>query len=254
MNLNNTCPPGKICINNFNLLTIIVLVLFGLYIFNKENNKKFFDKLQDIEEENRRIREETRNSRNSDHNKEREDIYVNRDRVALRDPLYPPMKRNYNIDSPMQRLRDLDGSGRHMMPRDADAHISEKPNVLANGVPINVETRGPSGDFQQIGMLSKKAVTDSSGTNTPGNNSETVILPLFGKPTYRGSNNWLYYAASDKFNQVKIPINKNSKDCTDDQGCQEINDGETINIPSYNGDFDVKIYKFDKPRYIPYVN
>ena len=251
MNLNNTCPPGKICINNFNLLTIIVLVLFGLYIFNKENNKKFFDKLQAIEEENRRIRDETKKPRTHEESRESRDIYVNRDRVALRDPLYPPMKRNYHIDSPMQRLRDLHGSERGMMAR--DAHLAEKPNILAKGVPINVETRGPSEDFQQIGMLSKKAVTDTTGENKPGNNSETVILPLFGRPTYRGSSNWLYYAASDKFNQVKIPINKNNKDCTDDQGCQEINDGETINIPSYNGDFDVKIYKFDKPRYIPYI-
>ena len=77
--------------------------------------------------------------------------------------------------------------------------------------------------------------------------------PLFGKPLYRGSSNWLYYSTSDKLSSVKIPLTVGGKDCTDDQGCKEINDGDSITVPSYNCEFKVKMYKFDKPRYIPYV-
>ena len=57
---------------------------------------------------------------------------------------------------------------------------------------------------------------------------------------------------TDKYNPVKIPINYKNKDCTDDYGCEEIYDGDQVTIPSYNGNFNVKIYKFNKPRYIPF--
>ena len=67
----------------------------------------------------------------------------------------------------------------------------------------------------------------------------------------QGSNK--FYTETDKLNPVKIPVNVNSRDCTDEYGCDELYDGSTVDIPSYNGSFNVKIYKFNKPRYIPYV-
>ena len=119
------------------------------------------------------------------------------------------------------------------------------------GVPINIETRESGGDFQQIGILSKKTITNEG--EVPGNNTDTVILPLYGKPLYRGARNWLYYTETDKVNSVKIPLVINNRDCTDDRGCDELNDGDSITITSLNGDFDVKLYKFNKPRYIPFI-
>ena len=116
-------------------------------------------------------------------------------------------------------------------------------------VPINIETRGSGGDFQQVGILSKTNI--SSDDSTPGNNTDTNVLPLYGKPIYRGASKWLYYTETDKYNPIKIPITVNNRDCTDDQGCEELSDGSQVEIPSYNGVFSVKIYKFNKPRYIP---
>jgi hypothetical protein len=139
---------------------------------------------------------------------------VERDYRALADPLYPPLKRN------------------------------------PPGLPINIETRESGGDYQQVGMLSK--TTNINGDlASPGSNTDSNVMPLFGKPTYKGSSNWLYYTASN--GGIKIPLTINSKDCTDDRGCSEINDGDSINIDEFNGAFNAKIYKFDKPRYIPYV-
>ena len=40
--------------------------------------------------------------------------------------------------------------------------------------------------------------------STPGNNSDSNILPIFGKPLYRGSSNWLYYTSSDKNTSIKM--------------------------------------------------
>ena len=122
---------------------------------------------------------------------------------------------------------------------------------MKRGIPINIETRGSGGDFQQLGVLSKETISNEE--DSPGNNTDSVILPLYGKPTYRGSNRYLYYTETDKYNPVKVPISNKDRDCTDDQGCDEIYDGDQVTIPSYNGVFNVKIYKFNKPRYIPYI-
>jgi hypothetical protein len=119
------------------------------------------------------------------------------------------------------------------------------------GIPINIPSRGPFQSYQQIGMLYKENV-ENPGV-IPGNNNETNILPLFGRPTYPGSNRWNYYTSSDKFQSVKLPISMDGRKCTDDLGCNELRDGDMVVIPSYNGRFKVEIYDFDKPRYIPYV-
>lgn len=206
--MNNTCPNGYICINHFQAIIIIVIVLGIMYAINNESYKKIFAnshklalKETELKETNNELAQlkETNNYRQHNEN-------------VVSDPLYPPLKR---------------------------------------GIPINIETRESGGDYQQLGILSKGAINDDN--ETPGNNTDSVILPLYGKPTYRGSNKWLYYTETDKLHPVKIPVNFGGKDCTDDYGCDEIYDGTSVTIPSYNGDFTAKIYKLNKPRYIPFV-
>tara|TARA_Y100000590_G_scaffold343714_2_gene392797 strand:+ start:1663 stop:2277 length:615 start_codon:yes stop_codon:yes gene_type:complete len=118
------------------------------------------------------------------------------------------------------------------------------------GLPINVRTRGEV-EYQQLGILNKQGI-ENSGQQV-GNSSDTVILPLFGRQTYIGSNKYNYYTSTDSNNNIKIPININNINCTDDRGCDMINDGELINLPEFNGIFKCTLYNFDKPRYIPYI-
>ena len=242
----NQCPRGFICINNFNVLSIILVVLGSLYFINRENNRKLYDRINEIKNDNKNLKndiEENKNNKQNTSNNLDYDIY-DRDMKAIQDPLYPPLKRNFHIDSKYQ-LRH-----RHGVTHSHSIEHSN-PNLGHIGIPINIETRGPSEDYQQVGMLYKEAVNNDD--SKPGNNNDSSILPLFGKPLYRGSSNWLYYSTSDKLSSVKIPLSYENKDCTDDQGCRELNDGDSITVPSYNGIFKVKMYKFDKPRYIPYV-
>lgn len=110
------------------------------------------------------------------------------------------------------------------------------------GVPINIPTRGESSHFQQVGALTSKS-----------SNGEPIILPLYGKPTYPGSNKWLYYTGTDKYPSVKLPVNHKKKECQGDFGCEEIHNGDSIQVPAYGNDFSVSVYQLDKPRYIPYV-
>ena len=114
---------------------------------------------------------------------------------------------------------------------------------------INIKTRGED-KFEQIGILSKKDV--SNNTVLPGNNNKSVVIPLIGRKTYINSRRWNYYTATDKYHVVKIPIYVKNKNCLDDLGCDELYDGDIINIPEYNGDFVVKLYNINKLRYIPF--
>ena len=84
-----------------------------------------------------------------------------------------------------------------------------------------------------------------------GNNDESTILSLYGKPTYIGSRHYNYYTISKE--GVKIPLTYKNTNCTDDRGCEEIYDGEELAIPEYNGTFKTTIYKNESPRYIPYI-
>ena len=231
--MNNTCPNGYICINHFQTITIIIIVLGIMYTINNENYKKLFanshklalketelkyksneiDELKNKQIETNNYRQHNENVTSDYKNKQIEtNNYRQHNENVIFDPLYPPLKR---------------------------------------GIPINIETRESGGDYQQLGILSKGTINDDN--KTPGHNTDSVILPLYGKPTYRGSNKWLYYTETDKLHPVKIPVNYGGKDCTDDYGCEEIYDGSSVTIPSYNGDFTAKIYKLNKPRYIPYI-
>jgi len=103
---------------------------------------------------------------------------------------------------------------------------------------INVPTRGEPPPYQQVGIL-----TDS---NDPEN-----IKPLYGRQTYRGSNQWNYFTSLDSHLATKIPIEIDNNDCTDERGCKEIYKNDTLTI---NGDNEYKanIYQTHAPRYIPY--
>lgn len=127
----------------------------------------------------------------------------------------------------------------------------ERSYVNTYGIPTNIPSRGFSGGYQQVGSLSKTEVSNKD--TQPGNNNKSIILPLFGQPTYPGSNKWNYYTTTDKHAMVKMIFKVGGKDSDDRHGVNELMTGDQIQIPEYNGNFDVKVYQFDQPRYIPFV-
>ena len=127
--------------------------------------------------------------------------------------------------------------------------IFDEPRKTTDGVRVNIATRGPTPKISQIGILSKMTHTSDTG---PGSDAEAHILPLLGRRTYNRSNKWVYYTATDKYNQVRIPISHNGRDCGGEYGCDEIMNGETITIPELNGSFKAKIYENTSLHYIPY--
>ncbi len=224
----STCPKGMICINNSHFIGGGIIALLVFYMVNREAYYQLYQKINDVKMEttanliantqiNKSPQEETNN----------EMVFYNSDKTRVDEILEPPLSRNYYHDP----------NGIKMVPKE--------------GLPINIKTRGDGGDYQQIGILYKDSVIDEE--KAPGNNTDANVLPLFGKPVYRGASRYNYYTATDKYNQVKVPITLNNTDCTDDRGCDEINNDDVVPVPGYNANFKAQIYKFDKPRYIPYV-
>ena len=100
---------------------------------------------------------------------------------------------------------------------------------------INVATRGLPDNHQIVGIAMR--------TNT-----ETTYN-LFGRQTYPGSNQYEYYVQKgDDNTSIKLPVQT--------KGDKEIEDGQIIMIPGTDhtkGQFKVKLYNYDQPRYNPYI-
>ena len=112
-------------------------------------------------------------------------------------------------------------------------------NPPVRGVPINIRTRGSPTEYQQMGIL--------TNTSNPDD-----VRPLYGRQTYRGSNQWNYYSSLDSNLSTKIPIFKATNKCTDERGCQEINDGDNVTIGNISTtQYTFTKYSNDDYRYIP---
>lgn len=106
------------------------------------------------------------------------------------------------------------------------------PYMQTQMVPINIPTRGYPEQYQQYGILMKN---DDSGDT----------FSLFGRREYPGSRTYEYYVTSSaKYNAVKIPLSSK----------KEIYDGSEISVPGYSGQYKVKLYELDSPKYIPIVH
>lgn len=93
----------------------------------------------------------------------------------------------------------------------------------------------------QVGILYKYTIADT--TLQPGDNDDSVVLPLYGRQTYRGSNKWIYYT---KLNGAIIPIYYKNIQCNKDFGCSELYTDDIISVPALNGNFKVHINSNEK--------
>jgi hypothetical protein len=109
----------------------------------------------------------------------------------------------------------------------------------AGAVPVNIESRGPSPAYTQIGILTRGSGGD-------------LILPLMGRRLIRDK--MQYYTISNTGNMnTKLPISKNGKSCTGEYGCDEVYDGDTVFVEGYSDTFRATIYENSRFNYIPYL-
>ena len=192
----SVCPPGVFCMSNATtLLLIVVVIIIGVAIFmmyNKSNETNIFKQLNS----------------ESKYSAPREKIVV-----VEKEPVY-------NVDSvnaplPPERSYFTPPDLRGMRPIPAGI----------GAIPINVRSRGIPEQYQQIGVLT--AVGGSSTSATPNR----TILPLFGRPSVGNRDRWNYYTRTDGLNPVQVPLRFNNRACDDENGCNELFDGDSVSVP-----------------------
>ena len=224
-----SCPPNMLCINYSHSIALLILVFLLLFYL--------YTKYQHTSNQNSYLK----NNMNQKINILSKKIQNNNNNNNVINNTSPNRQPNQNelYNEIRNKLNET--------PQNDD--IFEEPRKNIDGVRVNIATRGPTPKISQIGILSKMTHSNDSG---PGSDPEAHILPLLGRKTYNRSNKWVYYTATDKYNQVRIPISHNGRDCGGEYGCDEIMDGETITIPELNGSFKAKIYENTSLHYIPY--
>ena len=108
------------------------------------------------------------------------------------------------------------------------------------GVPINVSTQGVDTTYRQVGILTRM-------------NGQEMILPLMGKPLFSNRDKWNFYTMSDKNNMIKLPITHKGKSCTNEYGCDNIYNGDTVYVEGYNDAFKATVYDNQVMKYIPFL-
>tara|TARA_B100001057_G_C22335564_1_gene751219 strand:+ start:108 stop:593 length:486 start_codon:yes stop_codon:yes gene_type:complete len=128
------------------------------------------------------------------------------------------------------------------IPYSNEKDNDEKDNVILEKkvMRVNIPSRGPVPEFTQLGYLSQAEPIDD---DLP------YVLALYGRPTYRGSNNWNYHT---EYNGVRIPMIHKGKNCGKNRGCDEIFEGDSFHIPSFNKDYTLTEYDTSL-KYIPFV-
>jgi hypothetical protein len=112
---------------------------------------------------------------------------------------------------------------------------------VSRGIPVNIETRGLSMDYSQIGILTRT-------------NGSDMILSLMGRRLISGLDKWQYYTISNSGNMnTKLPISLNGRNCSGEYGCDCINSGDLVFVEGYNDTFKATVYEASRFSYIPYI-
>lgn len=111
---------------------------------------------------------------------------------------------------------------------------------IRGGVPINIDTRAVDTNYRQMGLLKRM-------------NGPEMLLPLMGRPLFVARDKWQYYTMSDKNNAIKLPVSFKSKSCTNEYGCDEISNGDTVYVDGIDAPFQVTLYDNAVMKYIPFV-
>ena len=279
--IKDACPVGSVCLNtNLILILLVVAILILMYFLLKplhsqsnsnnnfenqnpnnlgtNNNVKKVNNVSNLSKNNM-LRQHQENNRNNNVNQRQQSLEQqiqtqqpveqqprqenNPQKIVIQvEPKLPSSPDTYLINKDHERIINP-----LVPPERRNFHIDRSPL----GVAINVPTRGYTGGAMQVGALYKQDTSDEE--QKIGQNTEPVILPLFGGPTYNGSSKWYYYTSTDKYNQIKLPLSNKNRSCNVEYGCDELYDGDMVTVPAHNGEFKVVKYEYDKPRYLPHL-
>lgn len=107
-------------------------------------------------------------------------------------------------------------------------------------VPVNIETRGLSQDYTQMGILTRE--------------KDDLILSLMGRRLVSGLDKWQYYTISNTGNMnTKLPIKVRGKSGSSEYGCDSLMSGDIVYVEGYQDTFKATIYENGTFSYIPLI-
>jgi hypothetical protein len=115
--------------------------------------------------------------------------------------------------------------------------------IPMGAVPINISTNIGAVDtqYRQLGIM--------TSTNTKGK-----IIPLMGRPLFTNRDKWQYYTMSSEGNSnMKLPISRNGKSCTNEYGCDKLYNGDTVYVEGINEPYRITTYDNDTIKYLPFI-
>jgi hypothetical protein len=74
-----------------------------------------------------------------------------------------------------------------------------------------------------------------------------------GRPLFTNRDKWNFYTQSDQNNSVKLPITFKGRSCTNEYGCDDVSNGDTVYVEGYDDAFKCTLYDNSQPKYIPIV-
>ena len=212
------CPPGVICVENYSMFFIIICILVIVYLIYKSMNTQNIT-VNNKPSEKIIIKDTQRENGGWFGGLIPSWPYTNLPSDPLLNPYAPPL-------------------------RDERYFIPGFNGVPMGAVPINVSTNIGAVDtsYRQLGIL-----TPSNGS------SKDNIIPLMGRPLFTNRDKWQYYSTSNQHNNVKLPVSRSGKSCTNEYGCDKLYNADTVYIEGSNEVYRVTVYDNDTIKYLPFV-
>ena len=121
-----------------------------------------------------------------------------------------------------------------------DRFFTGNGSDVRGAIPINVSTQSvDDAKYRQVGILTRLSGNDET------------ILPLMGRPLFTRRDKWNFYTLNDKNNMIKLPVTVKGRSGTDEYGCDNVYNGDTVYVEGYNGAFKVTAYDNQIMRYLP---
>lgn len=219
------CPPGVICLENITFVFIIIsfiIVFYLCYIVLKNPNQNSYHSNQ----------------------KSNEKIIINNQNTIADEKREIGMRQGFGFLPNFPYNNDFIPQIPGNVLLNPYAPPLRDERYFVPSIPINVSTNIGAVDtsYRQVGIL-----TPSNGS------SKDSILPLMGRPLFVNRDKWQYYTISNQHNNVKLPVSKGGRSCTNEYGCDKIYNGDSVYIDGANEVYKVTIYDNDVIKYLPFV-
>ena len=102
-------------------------------------------------------------------------------------------------------------------------------------MPVDIPSRDIVGGFHQLGVLEK--VRDNNGVI---NENDLKMLPLYQRQHPKDFSKFLYYTTDNNLYPLKFEIKFKGMNCQGEDGCEELQHDDIVNVPELNASYRVK--------------